>query len=67
MKCRVISGSGKKIEDAVNNWLDNNKVEIFEILQTENNTYITISIFYYDKTEERKHKLNKINKDEREN
>lgn len=36
----------KDLEDEVNNWLSKGENEIFKILQSEDNDWITISIFY---------------------
>ena len=67
MKCKVISCSNYKIEEKINLWLINNKVEIFKILQTQDNTYVTVTIFYLEEQEIRKKKLNKLNNNERNN
>lgn len=62
MKCKVINTSKKMLENEVNDWLSTNKFEIIQILQTEdaNMGYITLTIFYLDKKEIRKKKLQKI-------
>lgn len=63
MKCKVINSSKKMLEQEVNNWLLTGKYEINQILQTEdtNNGYITLTIFYLDKQEIRKKKIDKLN------
>ena len=62
MKCKVINSSKKKLEQIVNEWLDEAKCEIFNISQTESaeNGYITLTIFYYDLKEARLKKLNEL-------
>ena len=62
MKCKVINTSKKMLEQEVNSWLETGKYEITEILQTEdaNMGYITLTIFYLDKQEVRKKKLDKL-------
>lgn len=62
MKCKVINTSKKMLENEVNDWLSTNKCEIIQIFQTEdaNMGYITLTIFYLDKKEIRKKKLQKI-------
>lgn len=64
MKCKVINGSKKNLEQLVNEWLEANNPEIFRFLQTESdsNGYITLTIFYFDKKEVRAKKLEKLNK-----
>lgn len=62
MKCKVITDGRLSIEKEINEWLDNNKIEIFDITQSQNDNYVTVSIFYYDKQEIRKKKLEKLNK-----
>ena len=63
MKCKVINGSKSNLEQLVNTWLEENKPEIFNILQTEgdSNGYITLTIFYFDIKETRLKKLDKLN------
>jgi len=61
MKCKVINSSTSNLESDINKWLDTDKFEIFEILQTQKDTYITLTIFYYDKQEIRLKKLDKLN------
>lgn len=62
MKCKVINTSKKMLEKEVNDWLSTGKYEISQILQTEHSThgYITLTIFYLDKQEIRKKKLDKL-------
>ena len=62
MKCKVINASKTQLESDVNNWLDLDKFEIFKILQTQNESYITLTIFYFDLKEIRAKKLNKLKK-----
>ena len=57
MKCKVINTNKVQLEDVVNEWLKTGKYEIFKVLQTEVDTYITLTIFYYDKQELRAKKL----------
>ena len=62
MKCKVINTSKSMLEEDVNNWLSTGKYEITNILQTESssNGYVTLTIFYLDKQEARKKKLDKL-------
>ena len=62
MKCKVINTSKKMLESEVNDWLSTGKYEITKILQTEdaNMGYVTLTIFYLDKQEIRKKKLDKL-------
>ena len=62
MKCKVINTSKKMLEKDVNTWLETGKYEITQTLQTEdaNMGYITLTIFYLDKQEARKKKLDKL-------
>lgn len=61
MKCKVINIGKSVLEYEVNNWLDSGKYEIFDIVQTQEDSYITLTIFYLDKQEIRKKKLDKLN------
>jgi len=61
MKCKVINTSKTLLERDVNNWLSSGKYEIFDILQTQEESYITVTIFYLDLKELRAKKLQKLN------
>lgn len=61
MKCKVINSTKNFLERDINDWLETGKYEIFDILQTQNDLYITITIFYYNLKEIRIKKLNKLN------
>lgn len=50
------------LEEDINEWLQTGKYEITNILQTEENSYITLTIFYLELDEIRKRKLNNLNK-----
>jgi len=62
MKCKVINSSKNALEKDVNDWLSTGKYEINNVVQTEHSTfgYITLTIFYLDKQEIRKKKLDKL-------
>lgn len=63
MKCKVINASKYNLENEVNIWMENNNIEIQNVTQTSyENSYITLTIFYLDKKEIRKKKLEKLNK-----
>ena len=62
MECKVIIKEKELLEKEVNDWLDKNKLKIFNITQTENDGFITLTIFYNDLKETRKLKLDKISK-----
>lgn len=62
MKCKVINSSKKMLETEINDWLSTGKYEITQTLQTEDNMgYVTLTIFYLDKQEVRKKKIDKLN------
>ena len=61
MYCKVINSSKYTIEKEINNWLSTGKYEIFDILQTQDDSNITITFFYLDTKELRKEKLKKLN------
>lgn len=63
MKCKVFTTSRKSLEQEVNNWLETEKIEIVNVVQTESdqNGYITLTIFYLDKNEIRSKKLEILN------
>jgi len=60
MKCKVINSNKNTLEEKINDWLSTETVEIFNFVQTQHNEYITITFFYYDKSELRKIKLKKL-------
>lgn len=62
MKCKVINTSKNLLQEEVNDWLQTDKIEIINIVQTEssNNGYITLTIFYLELKEIRKKKLQKF-------
>ena len=62
MKCKVINTNKVELEDNVNKWLNTGKYEIFKIVQSQVDTYITLTILYYDKRESRAKKLEILNK-----
>lgn len=62
MKCKVINASKSNLERLTNNWLEEGKYEITNLIQTQDDSYITLTIFYLDKKEIRKKKLEKLNK-----
>lgn len=63
MKCKVFTTSRLVLEQDVNNWLETEKIEIVSVVQTESdqNGYITLTIFYLDKNEIRSKKLERLN------
>ena len=64
MLCKVINAGKYELEKLVNIWLESGKYEIKTVTQTESdeNGYITLTIFYYDLKELREMKLKKIEK-----
>lgn len=62
MKCKVINTHKHRLEDEVNLWIENNNCEIKHVVQTSDSNYITLTIFYLDRKEIRKEKIDKINK-----
>jgi len=64
MKCKVITADKRSLEDRLNDWLSTGKYNISNISQTQDDIYITVTIFYLDIQEERKKKLQKINKND---
>lgn len=66
MKCKVISCGRSELEEKLNEWLENNKIEISSVTQSQNNNYVTITILYYTEKENRKLKLDKLNNYERD-
>jgi len=61
MLCKVINSSKYVLEKEINDWLSTGKYEIFDILQTQSDSYITTTFFYLDTKELRKEKLKKLN------
>lgn len=61
MKCKVINSNKTTLEEKINYWLNDGNFEIFDVVQTQENEYITITFLYYDKSESRKIKLEKLN------
>jgi hypothetical protein len=61
MLCKVINSSKDSLEDKINDWLKTGKYEISHMLQSSNDIYITITIFYLEKNEIRKRKLENLN------
>jgi len=57
MKCKVINSNKSTLEEKINDWLVNENFEIFNVVQTQESDYITITFLYYDKLELRKMKL----------
>ena len=62
MRCKVIQSAPGFLEEEVNDWLSTGKYEIINILQTQDNYFVTITIFYLEKNEIREKKLKKLNK-----
>jgi len=67
MKCKVINSNKTTLEEKINDWLDSGKFEILKFVQTQYNDYITITFLYYDKSELRKIKLTKLEKNGNKN
>lgn len=61
MLCKVINSSKYELERNINDWLSTGKYEIFDILQTQDDSYVTTTIFYLDVKELREKKLKKLN------
>jgi len=61
MKCKVINSSKSMLENEINDWLNSGKYEIFDIKQTQEDSYITVTILYLDNKEVRKKKINNLN------
>lgn len=61
MKCKVINTVKGNLEREINIWLDSKSIEIFSTSQTQDDEYITFTILYYDLTELRARKLDKLN------
>lgn len=62
MRCKVINASKSNLERLTNDWLEEGKYEIINLTQTQDDSYITLTIFYLEKKEIRKKKLDKLNK-----
>ena len=62
MRCKVIQSTPGFLEKEVNEWLSTGKYEIINISQTQDNFFVTITIFYLEKSEIRERKLKKLNK-----
>lgn len=60
MKCKVINSNKNTIEAKINDWLKTDEFEIVNMVQTQENSYVTLTILYYDTKEIRKLKLNKL-------
>lgn len=61
MKCKVINSSKTLLEQHTNEWLKTGKYEIINMLQTQDDTYITLTIIYLELKEIREKKLEKLN------
>jgi hypothetical protein len=61
MRCKVINSNKNTLEEKINEWLNTDIFEIFNVVQTQDDEYITITFLYYDKLELRKLKLEKLN------
>jgi len=61
MKCKVITTTSSNLEENINKWLETGKYEIVNIVQSQGDLYITVTIFYLNKNEIRKRKLTKLN------
>lgn len=63
MKCKVFTTGRMFLEQEVNDWLETKKIEIVSVVQTESdqNGYITLTIFYLDQNEIRSKKLEILN------
>ena len=61
MLCKVINSSKYELEKCINDWLSTGKYEIFDVLQTQDESYVTTTIFYLDIKEVREKKLKKLN------
>lgn len=63
MKCKVFTTGRMFLEQEVNDWLETKKIEIVNVVQTESdqNGYITLTIFYLDQNEIRSKKLEILN------
>lgn len=55
------------LEKDINEWLQTGKYEITNILQTEESSYITLTIFYLELDEIRRRKLDNLNNINNEN
>lgn len=64
MKCKVINSSKTMLESDINKWLQTGKYEITNIIQTQESSYITLTIFYLELNEVRKKKLDNLNKND---
>ena len=60
MKCKVINSNKMTLQDNIDEWLETGKYEIVETNQTQDNGYITLTIWYLDKNEMRSKKLRKL-------
>lgn len=60
MKCKVINTGKNLLEIEVNEWLSSGQYEIVNVVQSQESSYITLTIFYLEKKDIRKKKLNKI-------
>ena len=61
MRCKVINSNKNTLEEKINEWLNTDIFEIFNVVQTQDDEYITITFLYYDKLELIKLKLEKLN------
>ena len=61
MRCKVINSNKNTLEEKINEWLNTDIFEIFNVVQTQDDEYITIKFLYYYKLELRKLKLEKLN------
>jgi len=61
MKCKVINSNKNNLEQRMTEWLITVEIEIINIVQTQENSYITLTILYNDIKEVRKLKLDKLN------
>ena len=52
------------LESDINKWLQTGKYEITNIIQTQESSYITLTIFYLELNEVRKKKLDNLNKND---
>jgi hypothetical protein len=61
MLCKVINSSNYNLEKDINDWLSTGKYEIINIFQTQNDLFVTTTIFYLDIKEVREKKIKKLN------
>lgn len=64
MKLKMFNSdiSPKALEKIVNEWLENNDVEISNIKMTESNYGISMAIFYYERVEDNEQRIIGIHK-----